>query len=230
MPMVASSTTADPFVTWRSCLSETLHPEETVTTILLIRHGHTAQTEAGKLYSDPESVLTEKGHAEINALAQLLPAQKPEILLTSPSLRARATAEVIGTMTGLPVQIVEQLREWQVGEWEGRSYLEIKKEEPEVYAAWLKDPIRNAPPAGESIEQLCLRAQRHIDEISQQFAGKRVALVSHAEVIRAFLVFALGMPVENFWRISVPTASVSKVDFSNNFATLHYSGVRPCTL
>lgn len=225
--MVASSTIDATTTPGDLCLTESLHPEEVVTTLLLIRHGHTAQTEAGKLYSDPESVLTEKGKAEVDALSKLLPAEKPEVLLTSPSVRVRATAEVIGKITGMPVEVVDQLREWQVGEWEGRSYMEIKKAEPEIYAAWSKDPIRNAPPGGESIEQLCVRAQQHINEITTKYAGKKVMLVSHAEVIRAMLVDALGMPVDNFWRISVPTASVCKVDFSSNFATLHYSGLRP---
>lgn len=225
MAPIASSTT-DTTTTGDNCLSESLHPEETVTTLLLIRHGHTAQTEAGKLYSDPASVLTDKGRAEVDALSKIIPAEKPEVLLTSPSVRVRATADVIGSMTELTAEVVEKLREWQVGEWEGRSYLEIKKAEPDVYTKWSKDPIRNAPPGGESIEELCVRAQAQIGEITKRYGGKRVALVSHAELIRAILVYALGMPVDNFWRISVPTASVCKVDFSSNFATLHYTGLR----
>lgn len=208
-------------------MSESLHPEEQVTTLLLIRHGHTAQTEAGKLYSDPQSVLTDKGRQEAEALAQIFPREGAEVLLSSPSVRARATADAIAGICSLPVQVVDDVREWQVGQWEGRSYLEIKKAEPDVYAAWSKDPIRNAPPAGESIEQLCQRASRHIQSILSAYGGRKVALVSHAEVIRAVLVDALGMPVDNFWRISIPTASVCKIDFSANFATLHYSGLTP---
>lgn len=208
-------------------MTETLHPEELVTTIVFVRHGHTAQTETGKLYSDPAAVMTEKGRTEVEALSAVLPSENADVLLTSPSVRVRATAQLIGERIKLPVTVVDELREWQVGDWEGRSYLEIKKAEPEVYAAWSKDPIRNAPPGGESIEQLCERAKRHLEQITTEYGGKRIILVSHAEVIRAFLVYALGMPVDNFWRINIPTASASKVDFSNNFATLQYSGLRP---
>jgi broad specificity phosphatase PhoE len=211
-------------------LAETLHPEEKVTTFLLIRHGQTIQTEGGKLYSDPASTLTDKGREEAKAIAQWLPGEQPEILVASPSVRARATAEAIGTMVKLPVEIVETLREWQVGEWEGRSYLEIKKAEPEVYRAWSKDPIRNAPPGGESIAQLCERALVDMDAVRQQYGGKRVAFVSHAELIRALIVNALGMPIDNFWRLNIPTASVSKLDLSSNFATLQYMALTPATL
>jgi probable phosphoglycerate mutase len=203
-------------------LSEQLHPEESVTTVLLIRHGHTAHTENGKLYSDPQSALTDQGKLQVEALAKFLPEEKPDALLSSPSLRARASATEIARISGLSVHVLEDLREWQVGSWEGRSYLEIKKQEPEIYAAWSKDPIRNAPPAGESIEALCHRAASEFSAIRQKYAGKRVAIVTHAEIVRAAIVNALGMPVDNFWRLSVPTGSVSKVDLSANFATLHY--------
>lgn len=208
-------------------MSESLHPEESVTTFLLIRHGHTSQTETGKLYSDPASTLTDKGQAQAQAIAQWLPAEAPEVLLTSPSLRVRATADAIGQCSGAQPIILTDLFEWQVGDWEGRSYYQIKKEEPDAYAAWSKDPIRHAPPNGESIEQLCERAIVQIQVIQAQYAGKKVALVSHAEVIRAILVHALGMPVDNFWRLNVPTASVTKVDFSPSFATVHYLALRP---
>jgi broad specificity phosphatase PhoE len=207
-------------------LSETLHPEETVTTLILIRHGHTAQTEAGKLYTDPDSLLTEKGKEEVAALSKMIPGEKPQILLSSPSLRVRSTAEIIGKAIGMEVNIAREFGEFQVGEWEGKSYLEIKKAEPEIYAAWSKDPIRNALPGGESIEQLCARVTAALQALLKEHAGKRIAMVSHAELIRAILLDALGLPLDNYYRISVPTASVSKVDFSDNFATLQYCGLR----
>ncbi|HEY9793292.1 MAG TPA: histidine phosphatase family protein [Candidatus Obscuribacterales bacterium] len=208
-------------------LAETLHPEEAVTTFLLIRHGHTIQTEAGKLYSDPASTLTDKGREEAKAIAGWLPREEPKVLLSSPSVRARATAGAISDICRLPVQLVESLREWQVGQWEGRSYLEIKKAEPDVYGAWAVDPIRNAPPGGESIEQLCARALVDLEALRQEYPGERVAMVTHSEVIRAILVNALGMPIDNFWRINIPTASVSKLDLSPSFATVHYMSVSP---
>ncbi len=204
-----------------------LHPEETVTTLLLIRHGHTVHTETGKVYSDPCATLTDKGREEARAIAKWLPCEKPQVLLSSPSVRVRATAEMIADIVRVDVEVVPFLKEWQVGSWDGRSYVEIKKDEPEIYASWSKDPIRNAPPGGESIEALCIRAQAHVAEICELHAGKRVALVTHAEVIRAILVAFLGMPVDNFYRLNVPTASVSKIDISASWATLQYLALRP---
>lgn len=203
-------------------MTETLHPEETITTFILMRHGHTQQTEQGKLYTDPAAMLTEKGKKQAEALAAWLPKERPEILLSSTAERVRATAELISHETKLPVELAPGLDEQHVGEWEGRSYLEIKKAEPELYKAWTADPIRNRAPGGESIQDLFERVQRDMLKLTEQYSGKRIALVTHAGVIRAAIMAALGMPLDNFWRITVPTGSASKIDYSSNFATLQY--------
>ena len=114
-----------------------------------------------------------------------------------------------------------------MGDWEGRSYWEIKASEPELYQRWSDDPIHTAPPGGESIQDLGRRVERQVKELISTCLGKRVALVTHAGIVRGVLLYALGIPVENFWRVSIPTGSVSKVDFSENFATVHFMAFRP---
>lgn len=208
-------------------MTETLHPEETITSFLLVRHGHTRATEEGLLYSNPEAPLTDKGLAQARALAEWIPLQAPDMLLTSPALRVRSTADLIAAQLGVEPVVVEGLDEWRVGDWEGRTYLDLKKNEPEAYRAWSGDPIHNAPPGGESIVDLQRRVASHTTLLIAQYAGKRLVLVTHAGVIRSMLVEALGIPVANFWRVAVPVGSVSRVDFSPNFATVHYLSWRP---
>lgn len=208
-------------------MTETLHPEETITSFLFIRHGHTRATEEGRLYHDPEAPLTENGVRQAKAIATWLPGRKPDSLLTSPSYRVRSTAEIVASSLGGKPIVVDGLDEWRIGEWDGRTYLDIKKKEPELYHAWSSDPIHNAPPGGESIADLCLRVRHSVDELISRYEGKKVALVTHAGIIRGALLYALGVPVENFWRLMVPVGSVSRVDFSANFATLHYLAFKP---
>lgn len=208
-------------------MTETLHPEETITSFLLVRHGHTRATEEGRLYSDPEAPLTERGLKQARALADWLPAQKPDLLLTSPSLRVRSTAEIIAPALAMEPVVVEGLDEWHVGDWDGRTYLDIKKSEPELYNRWSADPIHNAPPGGESIADLCRRVKGSVEQIISLYEGKRLAVVTHAGIVRGAIVLALGIPVENFWRLLLPVGSVSRLDFSRNFATLHYMAFSP---
>lgn len=207
-------------------MSEKLHPEEIVTSIIFVRHGHTMQTEQGKLYNDHRALLTERGKAQAAALAFWLGKESPELLLSSTADRVTGTAETIAAALGLPIQLLPGLDEQSVGEWEGRSYLEIKKSEPDVYKKWCEDPIRNRAPGGESILDVFERVKRDIGNLILENQGKKIVLVTHAGVLRSALVDALGMPIDNFWRLAVPTGSVSKIDYSANFATLQFMSLR----
>lgn len=207
-------------------MSEALHPEETVTTVIFVRHGHTRQTESGQLYSDPGAVLSDRGKAQAEQIARWLVRENPDGLLSSAADRVKATAEIISRELALAVETLDDLNEQHVGLWEGRTYLDIKKSEPDAYHQWCADPIRNSPPGGESILGMFERVNARLAAVVQQFQGRKLLLVTHAGVIRSAIAGALGIPIDNFWRISIPTASVSKIDYSPSFATLHYMSVR----
>ena len=208
-------------------MSEELHPPETITTIYLVRHGHTEAIEKGKLYNDPEVEITDKGVAQAKALGVFLNEICPDALLSSTAKRVVSTAKLIEAELKMTNETQEDLNEWSVGDWEGRTYLEVKKEDPEDYKNWSCDPIKNAPPGGESIEDLFERVRKRISEIVLANEGKSIALVTHAGVVRSILLNYLDIPVRNFWRISVSAGSVSKVDISENFATVHYINKTP---
>lgn len=208
-------------------MSELLHPLETVTTILLMRHGHTEETEKGKLYNDPKVELTDTGLAQAEALGEWLKGQKPDVLLCSTAQRVVSTAKIVEGATGLSAVTIDGFNEWSVGDWEGRTYLDVKKNEPDVYKRWSNDPIENAPPGGESITDLYERISNRLSTLIREHEGKTVAMITHAGVIRSILVKALGMPIGNFWRISIPVGSITKIDFSENFATVHYTAFIP---
>ena len=207
--------------------SEPLHPEEAVTSVYLIRHGHTEFTEQGKLYTDPEVALTESGRLQALKAGNWLIAEKPEVLLSSTSKRVWASAEIIGEAIGLPPNAVQDLNEWNVGSWDGHKYVDIKATDPELYKAWSLDPIKNRPPGGESIEDVVQRVETRLEQLLKEHSGKKIAMVSHAGIIRALIVQALGMPVNNFWRVNIPTGSITKIDFSANFATMQMMAIRP---
>jgi broad specificity phosphatase PhoE len=195
--------------------------------MFLVRHGDTRQTDEGRLYTDPEAELTEKGRDQMRAVAEWLKTESPQKLFSSSSKRVKSSADIIAAQLSLDITLLEAINAWRVGAWEGRTYLEVKKAEPGVYEAWVADPVKNAPPQGEAIKDVSKRATDAVKRLITENEGKRIALISHAEVVRALLVDALGMPLENYWRISVPTGSIAKVDYSASFATVHYISLRP---
>jgi broad specificity phosphatase PhoE len=206
---------------------EPLHPEEVVTTVFLIRHGHTRATEEGKLYTDPAAELTDSGREQARLAGLWLKEQRPDVLLSSTSKRVFTSAEIVGEILKMPLSTVPGLDEWHVGEWDGRAYVDIKAEHPELYKAWSADPIANRPPGGESIADVCKRAQTKLAEVLQEHSGKKIALITHAGIIRSFLVHALGMPIVNFWRVNVPVGTITQVDFSPSFATVQFMAYKP---
>jgi broad specificity phosphatase PhoE len=206
---------------------EPLHPEEVVTPILLIRHGHTGATEQGVLYSDPAAELTEAGQEQARKVGNWLKDQGVEVLLCSSSRRVTTSAEIISQEISVPLQVVNDLNEWHVGEWEGRAYIDIKAEDPELYKAWVNDPIQNKPPGGESIADVCNRTRSKIHELIAAHEGKKIALVTHAGIIRSAIVSSLQMDVRNFWRVVIPVGSVSRIDYSPSFAALQFMSVKP---
>ncbi|MBX9670696.1 MAG: histidine phosphatase family protein [Candidatus Obscuribacterales bacterium] len=211
-------------------MSEPLHPLETVTTIYLLRHGHTEETEKGKLYNDPNVEITANGRAQAEALGTWLANNKPDLLLCSTAKRVRSTAQIIQQSVGMKAQPIDGFNEWSVGDWEGRTYVDLKEKEPDVYKTWSANPIENAPPGGESITDLYNRIHLNLKQVIKTHEGKQIGLVTHAGVIRCILVGALGMPLINFWRLSIPVGSVSKIDFSDNFATVHFTALQPTLL
>jgi len=206
---------------------EPLHPEEVVTTALLIRHGHTGATEQGICYTDPAAELTPAGQAQAELIGKWLQSEKVDVLLSSSSQRVVTTAQIVGRELNIPFQVVQDLNEWNVGEWEGRAYIDIKAEQPELYGAWVRDPIVHKPPGGESIEDVYRRTSTKLDELIELHKGKRVVLVTHAGIIRSAIIKALQMDVRNFWRLVVPVGTVTRIDFSPSFASLQFMSVKP---
>lgn len=208
-------------------MSEVLHPEEKITSVYLVRHGSTKEAESGKIYSDPDVLLSEKGLKQAEALAAWLKSIEVDYIISSPAARVLATTNLLIQAKKIPSEICPSLNEIYSGEWEGKSYLEIKKTAPEQYERWLQDPFHRSPPGGESIAQLKARVIDDFDKIIHKHEGKKILLVTHAGVIRSIIVHALKMQLEDFWRLVVPTGTISKVDISPSFSSMHFMSLQP---
>jgi broad specificity phosphatase PhoE len=107
--------------------------------IVLVRHGQTEANRAGRLLGRADPPLNERGRHQADALATVLehdPA--PSLVLTSPLLRARETAERVSAATGTPVRIDERLVELDYGEWDERLLRDIPADGG---TRWRSDPI-----------------------------------------------------------------------------------------
>jgi broad specificity phosphatase PhoE len=172
--------------------------------LFLVRHGETVHNVAGIAQGWNDSELSETGRGQVARLADRIAAEKPDALYSSSLRRAMTTAEAIGAVTALPVQPLDDLREMSYGRWEGRSFLDVRREDDELYRRWIDDPDC-ACPGGESHNDVLTRVKRALDHV----AGKRVVVVAHGTAIRIGATALLHAPISLARYLAVDNAAVS---------------------
>jgi broad specificity phosphatase PhoE len=157
--------------------------------LLLARHGQTADNADGLILGRRDPPLSELGQAQARALAAAAREAAIASVWTSPLRRAAATAAIVSEATGAPVSMLDDLAESERGRWEGRPTAELRRTEPERFAAFEAASDGFAFPGGESLADQVARTRRALDQV---VAGPQPALVvAHVGTIRAALL-ALG--------------------------------------
>lgn len=185
-----------------------------MTVFHLLRHGeHNVQ---GKICAGRMAgvVLSERGRAEAEIAAARLRGAGIAAIYASPLERTRETAGIVGRHLSLPVAINDDLAELDFGEWTGKTFDEVRKDPR--WPIWATHRSLSRIPGGETMRQVQRRVVEAIMEMREQHPDDAVLVVSHGDVIRAALVFALGMPLDFYARIEVATASLSTVRIDAN--------------
>jgi broad specificity phosphatase PhoE len=161
-----------------------------------ICHASTAATRDIAFPADEP--LDDQGRARALAFADHL--HGANRVWASPELRTRQTAQALG----LDAVIAPELRDCDCGAWKGRALQELSACEPEAVSRWLRDPTA-APPGGESTANVIQRVASWLD--LQQGVTGRAIVVTHAAIIRAAIVYAIGASAHSFSRIDVAPLS-----------------------
>jgi probable phosphoglycerate mutase len=148
-----------------------------------------------------------EGQAQARSLAERLGREPIEAIYTSPVERARETAQFLADRSGRRPGIRDAITEIDFGDWTGRSFAEL--DDDPRWAAWNSARGVNRPPGGESMLQAQARALGEIERVRREYPGAAAVLVSHADVIKAVLLHALGLSVDAYQRIEISPASVS---------------------
>lgn len=165
------------------------------TTLLLARHGETADNRRLVFQGQSGKALNALGRAQAKRLAERLRQHPPDVIIASDLERAHETAKIVGEATGLTPEIDPELREVDVGAWTGKSHDEIKEQFPDEWEAWSSGiDVRRG--GGETYGELSERIERAIVRAATAHAGKRVLLVSHGGSIKAYVAKMLGVSAE----------------------------------
>lgn len=168
-----------------------------MTRILFIRH---AETELAGRYcghSDPD--LSDRGRAQLTRLVRDLSGETFDHVYSSDLLRATRTAEAITGARDLRPLLRPALREIHFGEWEGMSWEEIERLDPDYAREWVSAYPRLPAPSGETFQAF---EQRVLDEVNALIRHNRgpMVVVTHAGVLRVVLRHLCGYSEPEAWQ------------------------------
>jgi broad specificity phosphatase PhoE len=181
-----------------------------VTVFHLVRHGEHVLRSSGVVAGrSPGIGLSERGRAEIAAVGDRLAGEEIEALYASPMQRTRESAEILSARLGPPVELRDDLLELDFGEWTGLTFDQVRSDPR--WQLWRNCRSFAAVTGGESMRQVQDRAIGALVELHHARPDGVVLIVSHGDVIRGALLFALGLPLDLHARIDVELASLSTV-------------------
>lgn len=199
--------------------------------LVLVRHGETVGQSSIRLYGATDVALAPEGEEQVavagRALRGWLGSERSfDRVFTSPLIRAQRSAQVVLGEIGGPaaarlaeqVQVVEDFREVDFGDWEGWTWAEVEARDPDNHRRWAAEGPRFTYPGGESREAFVARVQAAVEpSLGAAFSSgaKRVLCVVHKGVIRAIaarllarevssLGDAWGLPLGGYRRLCAP--------------------------
>jgi broad specificity phosphatase PhoE len=182
----------------------------------VVRHGETEWSRSGQHTGRTDLPLTQTGEEQARDLGKLLKGKTFRVVLTSPLLRARETCRLAGY--GDSAVVDSNLREWNYGDYEGRTTGEIQKQRP-GWSLW-KDGV----PGGECIENVAARARAVIDRVTD---GTGDALIfAHGHILRILTCCWLGLPPQDGRLFALGTATLTTLGYEHGTRVITRLGFR----
>jgi broad specificity phosphatase PhoE len=169
--------------------------------------------------------LSDEGRQQAAAAARFLADQPIAAAYSSPLARAYQTAEIVSHPHQLDIQQLDDLREVDVGRWEGKSWEEISRQEPEAHRLFVTDPATHGYAGGENLSQVHDRVLPCVQRVMTAHLGQCVLIVGHNVVNRTLLAAMLNLPLARARGISQDNCGINVIRFRENQFKLLSSNV-----
>lgn len=183
------------------------------TRLYLIRHGQVVNHHEYRYNGHFDVDITAAGVEQMNRLAAFLSAHPIQAMYSSDLRRAVKGARIIGKDLGIDPVTVHALRELHLGRWEGLTREEASERFPEEAGFRFRDLATDKVKGGESLKDLRARVLPALVEIIGRHRNKKVCVVAHGGVNRVILAEAMGLPIENFFRIEQDYGCLNIIDY-----------------
>jgi broad specificity phosphatase PhoE len=181
------------------------------TTIILVRHCHHDLIGRVLVGREPNVALSAAGMRHAQRLAAVLVRRGVAEVKSSPQLRARQTAEPIAAMLGKAAEIMAEFDEADFGAWSGRAFEQLQHDCH--WQRWNSDRETCRPPGGETMRELQSRVLAGLSRLAKARPGQCIAVVTHAEPVRAAVLHYRGMSLGQFARVEVDPSSCTTLKF-----------------
>jgi alpha-ribazole phosphatase len=185
------------------------------TRLYLMRHGEPEEAYANVYYGQMDIELSERGQRQSAALAERLADVPLEAVYSSDLGRATYLARLLAEPRDLPTRALAAFRERHMGQLQGLTAEQMERDHAEQYARWRADRVHYRVPESENFDDLRDRVVPAMLELVTAFAGRRVAVVAHAGLIRVMVAHALGLPLENIFRLEIDYCGLCVLEFAH---------------
>jgi probable phosphoglycerate mutase len=179
-----------------------------MTLLYLLRHGEIEWPEADGFIGQTDAPLSARGRRQAHAWNHELGRTAVTGIWSSDLRRATETAAIVFAGRNLVARSCRDLREINLGEWDGLPRRRVREGRPDLWQARGQDLAGFRPPGGESFSDLQERVVRCVQQIAAAATGP-VCLVTHVGVIRVLMCHGLQMPLSNLFRIRLDYGSLS---------------------
>jgi broad specificity phosphatase PhoE len=175
--------------------------------LVLVRHGETEWSRDGRHTGRTDLPLTERGMREAERVRDVVRRFSFEAVLSSPLSRALETCRLAGL--GDAVETRDELREWDYGEYEGKTTAQIHKTDPD-WLLW-----RDGCPGGERPAEVGARADRLLSELAGEHGD--VAVFGHGHMLRVLTARWLDLAPAEGARFALDTATLSVLGWEHDW-------------
>lgn len=183
------------------------------TRIYLIRHGQVAGYETPSYNGHADVALTDQGVAQYHQLRERLADAGIGACYSSDLSRCAIGAGIICEPLGIRPVLKAELRELNIGIWEGMTWKQIIADYPREWQARLDDIVNYRVPEGENLLDLAVRAVPTLHAIVRAHRGENVLLVGHGGMNRVLLLDAIGAPLTALFNIEQKYACLNIIDY-----------------
>lgn len=198
------------------------HPSGGHSQFLFVRHGRTDGNVRRILVGRTDIPLDWLGYRQAEAVAEYVTTlPRPDVIIASPLLRARETAEAMARRFGLPIEIEADVAELNFGAYEGWTFEEIRTRHPDFATSLVDLEFDTHWPEGERLSEFHRRTRNALAKLARLYASHKAIVVTHGGFLGSLAAQLLRTPPNDWPRYQFRNASLTHLEVTADRSVFH---------